>query len=444
MSEEKRTVYEGIGFYAKSLSENLNANRGAWVFGVAFAEFVLLFVLWNTDWFHGALKLGGNYGTGSAITLLIAAPVAFIIWFIRDQNKQADIATANKDAETKRYDANLKDFHKIQEWASAVPKEGEESVQQVAAIHQLKPYLLGEMGKGFQRPAYEIYKALLDSWKPGETKDSKKVKPPQYIKAFSQPPRESKVSDEGGDKKEVKIPPHIKAIHQIIRENLEFFKERQWKVQREGEKQTNLLRELDLKHIDLSNIQSGVGADLSGLSLHHIKLQGANLREANLEGADLVQANLEGAALDEANLKGADLAAAVVNEAFLIQANLQGADLFGINLKGANLLKTNLQDVDLTTIIFDDKTIFEGAVFNASTKFLINFDPYAHGMIHVDDLKKEEPAEVPPVEDDTFSETRPFSGDIISAGDEKRSEEKRALEEDETIEFKKGDSKPDF
>ena len=142
---------------------------------------------------------------------VILAPVAFVLWWFRDTNQLWLI-------ENNRKDTNLKDFQRLSEWAtgmhlvedevitkttepkkrvltseqaeqaspqeaqgiqtvtvettvksskpqgkgSASPpsrREGSEALQ-IAAVHQLKGYLVGDFGQQFERPALVLLLAL--------------------------------------------------------------------------------------------------------------------------------------------------------------------------------------------------------------------------------------------------------------------------------------------
>jgi pentapeptide repeat protein len=74
----------------------------------------------------------------------------------------------------------------------------------------------------------------------------------------------------------------------------------------------------------------------------------AKLRGLNLSGTNLRRANLEAADLRDADLAGADLR----------DANLRGADLTGADLTGADI---------------------SGAVYDATTRWPVGFDPLSHG-----------------------------------------------------------------
>jgi len=77
--------------------------------------------------------------------------------------------------------------------------------------------------------------------------------------------------------------------------------------------------------------ETGVKADLSGISLAKADLTGVNL-----QGAHLHRTNLAGSDLSMANLRGASL----------VRANLQNANLLGTELRGANLMGANVYGAD--------------------------------------------------------------------------------------------------
>ena len=330
MSEEKDST--GEPSERKQKAEAVSFRRAKILLIVVAIESLILFLLWITGVLGYFLAKFTAHNLHNVVAILIATPPAYLIWLWRDANRRDDI-------EVGRHDLRLKDFHKIEEWATIAPVSGGK-ITQIAAIHQLRPYLLGEMGKDFQRPTFEIYKALLDSW---QLKEEEKDKGSYGID----------------------VPAYIKAIHQIIAEEIGFFRKVPWKKKEQRGKsiyQENLLQELDLKYIDLE------GKILVGLNLKCTTLKGADLQRA-----DLPRATLEGSDLQHAILNNADL-----QDAYLWQADLQNADLQDANLLGACL----------SGIKYDDATRFSGAIYNSETEFHDCFDPEEHHMIEVDENGK--------------------------------------------------------
>lgn len=139
------------------------------------------------------LLFGSKYSAGlwTLISAVIFSPVAFILWYFRDQNQQLQI-------ENHRKDINLKDFQKLCEWASGLHlvedkvtvnqktsaqiNETSETIEQsrppanssgdttsrrdgsiglqIAAVYQLRAFIEGTHGEYFVRPALILILAL--------------------------------------------------------------------------------------------------------------------------------------------------------------------------------------------------------------------------------------------------------------------------------------------
>lgn len=121
------------------------------------------------------------------------------------------------------------------------------------------------------------------------------------------------------------------------------------------------------------------------------------IQDGTLRNANLTEANLNNAQLFDADLRDTILFSASLVKAQLINTNLSGAnlvytDMNGCFIIGSNLSKTNLIGANLSDVVFDDKTIWEGAKFTTTepslTVFPDNFDPIEKGMIRVDNIKK--------------------------------------------------------
>ncbi len=252
----------------------------------------------------------------SITTLIITAPIAFIIWAFRDKNKLLELENARKDT-------NLKEFQQLQRWATG-NIEGDKDNQdnkialQISALHSLRAYLKGEYGDSFRRGAYEIFRASLAT---------------QHQKILKQ------VNE--GEFENITI-----AINSCqLTKQLNIIASEEW---------FNLL----INHNFPTNNISLLGVNLSKTYLHHCtygktldlggaQLQKANLRDAQLQGACLNNARLQGACLNNARLQGADLRGAQLQGANLSNAQLQGADLREAQLQGAGLVCAQLQGVDL-------------------------------------------------------------------------------------------------
>ncbi|SJM91689.1 Pentapeptide repeat protein (fragment) [Crenothrix polyspora] len=332
--------------------------------------------------------------TPSAATVLLAlysAPAAYIIWWFRDANNRQQI-------ESQRKDINLKDFHRLAEWAAgmhlpedkvvesrkeievikaktkkfkipsntkedknnntietnrgiesfAAPsnhilhtpsrRDGAASLQ-IAAIYQLQAFLQGDYGKQFQRPAFQLLKSI---WL-------------------------------------VLVTPHLEALGALMEQERDFTiaeKRKNFKTAIElwhseltttmskpigqsinvalGVQQGRVLRKhaVDLPNAIFAGYNSRLAAlmqplELNSLSLQGVQLQGANLRWAQLQGTNLSEAQLQGTNLWGVQLQGADLRWAQLQGAILWGAQLQEANLAGAQLQGADLEGSQLQGARL-------------------------------------------------------------------------------------------------
>lgn len=357
------------------------------VFAIGIIEGYFLYNYWNEiiHFFRAGSESELPAWLGPFISTLAAAPIALLIWAFRNTDKIKDLQHAEENI-------RQADFHKIEEWAAAFSPailhetEAETAadqtetqgstdannpakhktdktvanVLQIAAIYQLLPYVKGEYGNRFMRPAMEIYRSLLSSW--------------QWSK------EEQQLAENLKSDKIIK-PAYVTALHTIFKQETDFFRSihilsAHWCP----------LFQIDLKGTDF-RWACLIGADfreadLTGADFREADLTGANLmmavlREANLMGANLMRANLimanlvgenltganfRGADLGWAKLKGAKLKEADLREANLIRADLREADLreaklTGTNLTGANLRWAKLKGADLTGAIFPGSII---------------------------------------------------------------------------------------
>ncbi len=251
----------------------------------------------------------------SLTTLIITAPIVFVVWLFRDKNKLLELENARKDT-------NLKEFQQLQRWATGNMDGNSDNdnkiALQISALHSLRAYLKGEYGESFRRGAYEIFRAILAT---------------QHQKILQQLKNDESKTIMGA----IDSCPLTKQLNIIASE--EWF---------------NLL----INHNFPTKGISLLGVDLSHAYLHHrtynktlvlqgARLQGATLLGARLQGADLGGAQLQGAILWVARLQGANLGGAQLQGANLQNAQLQGADLQNAQLQGANLQNAQLQGADL-------------------------------------------------------------------------------------------------
>jgi len=234
--------------------------------------------------------------------VVMSAPIIFIIWVFRDQNKLLELENARKDT-------NLKEFQQLQRWATGNIEGDKDNKDnnnnkialQISALHSLRAYLKGEYGESFRRGAYEIFRANLAT---------------QHQEILEQANKEGSK----GIVSEINKCNLTKQLNIIASE--EWF---------------NLL----INHNFPTNNISLLGVDLHQKYLHHRTYgKQLDLESAQLQGADLRCAQLQGVNLKDAQLQGADLRRAQLQGVNLKDAQLQGADLRCAQLQGVYLGKS--------------------------------------------------------------------------------------------------------
>ena len=275
--------------------------------------------------------------------MLIASPVAFLIWAFRNNDKR-------KDQQHIEENIRQSDFHKIEEWATNFPELSKvnktqdqkttinrEGNLQIAAIYQLFPYLKGEYGDRFVRPSMEIYRSLLSSWE---------------MKTEGTELLEQAYSDSD---REIGKPNYIKAIHTIFIQELEFFNSFHKK---------NIcinpnwipLKNIDLKYMSFDNETNFHGINLlkASLILSHClqaNFQKANLKITSFDCSTFYASNFREAILESTNFRGASLQKSDFRDAIFKLTNfsiaqLQGAEFQGTNLGRSSFYKTNLRNAN--------------------------------------------------------------------------------------------------
>jgi hypothetical protein len=141
-----------------------------------------------------------------------------------------------------------------------------------------------------------------------------------------------------------------------------------------------VLLELPAGSLEHANLQRAAlwGADLRFATLRAANLSHADFREADLSFTDLLDANL-----DHVDLTGAHLQSARLLGTTFVNANLAGADLsrtemIGTRLTDAWLGGATLEEAYLSNVRFD------GARYDAATRWPAGLDPAAAGAVNVD------------------------------------------------------------
>ncbi|BBP46873.1 hypothetical protein THMIRHAS_22460 [Thiosulfatimonas sediminis] len=316
--------------------------------------------------------------TASLATLSVTALVALFIWYFRDQNNVYQLERQN-------HDVTLKEFQKLQEWATGNIADGyllEESTEelefsysgirqkkekkikksqkltqtkqaetlQIMALHSLRPYLKGEFGEIFKRGAFEIYTSVL------------KTEHQKILRLFEE---KNEPLTYGEIQKAIKGFPLAKQINLIASE--------EWfclLVNHDFPTAGISLLGVNLQHCYLRHKKEERGLDFSnscliGVSFLSSNLYRANFRDAQLQSARMVSVRAVQAQFSNASLHGADL-----NFAKLQRAIFKSAKLQAVSLKGSNLINANLHHADFTGANLDSTNLqacfLKGVVFNAT------------------------------------------------------------------------------
>ncbi len=164
------------------------------------------------------------------------------------------------------------------------------------------------------------------------------------------------------------------------------------------------------------------GANLSGLKMGEIRLNGADLSDADLSGTILSRANLSDARLRGCNLSGSDLSGARLVHTDFSNADLSGADLkgaraYGAVFTGADLKNTRLEDADLS------RATLRGAAVAGTSK------TQTHRKLKVKVKKDTGGLSEKPVEKDEMQMEGEFSPWIRALDEEERLRQLRKIRE---------------
>ena len=317
-------------------------NRVLIIAFVAFIEITLfLYFYEEIIYFIDDQHLSNISWLSAPVTMLIAAPVAYVIWIFRNADKR-------RDQEHVEENIRQSDFHQLEQWATG---DSEKISLQTAAICQLLPYLKGEYGERFIRPAMEIYRSVLSSWK---------LTPEEVNISF----KSIRASVDQGER--IQIPNAIGAIHDIFIQELDFFRSLHT-IKISTHRNWIPLRRLNLKCIPYEN-----GTNFSGINLLEADLSfsiclganfaGANLKIANFDCSVFYSANFRYAVLESTNFKGAELSKSDFRNAnFKLTkfnlTHLNQSDFRNTNLGQVLFYKTNLKDADFSGATFKNIVI---------------------------------------------------------------------------------------
>ena len=287
-------------------------------------------------------------GVWTLITVLVSAPVAFVIWCLRDHNHRQQL-------ENQRRDNNLKDFQQLIQWASglhlheasssaSIDSEKEQGTSQmmdrsmgstslqIAAISQLAAFARGDFGRYFQRSAFALLQSLWRALMKDHPWNEK------YTAVLAQGREATQTKDNAYQRwqsaiRDTASTPLAQAIARVL-------------VANHGAVLRDHKDELaDICFIGLNTRLTGSVLKLKGCDLRCSNWQGADLSEARLKKINLCKAKLQGANLSAAHLPNTKFCEAELQGVDLSRSDLQDVDFRGANLQGAILREVNLQNV---------------------------------------------------------------------------------------------------
>lgn len=371
---------------------------------------------------HGLLTLDQLIKAPQVLTsvlVILSLPIAFVIWFFRDQNNLWQLESGRKDI-------NLKDFQKLAEWAAGLhlpedkivrvvklasssklnslgekgetnfseestdstesagqPKSGVMKTYsrrdgavalQVSAIYQLQAFLRGDFGVHFQRPAFQLLKSVWMALTQRHLEDILKVSGKnrkEYRESADQWRNEivELTSDGVGSAVTLALSEGNGQILRAHAGDLPHITLAGWQGMLPG--RSSLANSVVFDGLDLQSAQlQGINlaqAFLSEIKLSSAKLFGANLGFAHLQCSDLRWVDARFSTFNGARMQGAILDGATFIGADLFVVDLRGASLDGTRLQSAHLNGAQLEGARLLNIGYDEGTDFTSASVDAAT-----------------------------------------------------------------------------
>lgn len=355
----------------------------------------------------------------TGVLVVLSIPVAFVVWFFRDQNNLWQLENSRKDI-------NLKDFQKLAEWAAGLhlPEDKvirttktnilnklvglEEKIEtttseektnstesteqptsgviktysrrdgavalQVSAIYQMQAFLRGDFGTHFQRPAFHLLKSVWMALTQGNIRSISKISGSDLIEYKENVGKWRKeilgLTSEGVGSALTLVLSGRNG--QILRSNavdLPHIALAGWQGMLPGRNyvESNVVFDgLDFQGAQLQGINLKQGY-LAKICLLSAKLFGADLAFSHLQGADLRWVDARFANLNGARMQGALLNGGIFVGADLLVVDLRGASLDGAQLQSASLNGAKLEGARLLNIVIDDYTDFTSATVDKST-----------------------------------------------------------------------------
>ncbi|MDI9408084.1 MAG: pentapeptide repeat-containing protein [Candidatus Pacebacteria bacterium] len=285
--------------------------------------------------------------------LFIGILPTFVLWRFRNQNKL-------KDQENTRKDINLKDFQKLQEWATGGdPSSKVSNALQVSAIHQLGAFFRGEFGEQFQVPAYELLFSLwVDQFSPIK-RELSKIQDELNGKCLEVVKHRSLLQSKTHNRISYAVIAVVFGDRGITLQNLELSR-----LEKSPNSHSLIAGRLWFG-LNYFGLNYNVRLKLSGLELSKIVFSCAKLEFVDFSYTKLISADLRGADLNNADLTNADLTDAKLMNADLTDAKLLNAKLLNANLTGTCMIRTEMNNSKLMKAFLIDTNFYTSNLNNA-------------------------------------------------------------------------------
>lgn len=269
------------------------------------------------------IKQGGFW---TLFTLIVSAPVAFMIWSFRDRNATDQINNSRKDT-------NLKEYHKIVEWITN--KDSSDELK-ISAIYYLRRFY-EDKSLGFQLAALHLLLSTWESMQKNELEKLKTVNDKAEAKSIINSLRENGNSPLG------------MAITKVLLSN-------------EGECILAYpevfpgicLAGMNFYSPGLSNNIANKLFNNEKIKYSEIQLQGCQFRHIDLKNVDFSNSNLFGTEWDIDEL----IDSSYWNNVNFSKCDFRYSELCGISLKKCNFSGCNFMSANLGLKSIDDLTIF--------------------------------------------------------------------------------------
>lgn len=266
-----------------------------------------------------------------ALLLIFGLPIGLMLWHWRDLSVRQQLENARKDT-------TLKEFSELQLRAAGAIDEklpfGARVALQVAALHQLRPYLRGEYGPSFRLGAFELVLSILDG-RVCETSGYEQEGAPD----MAQP---SFVS---------------RRVHEAVRD---IVYEEWTHVFTEGTVFTRRsLKDLRLPDFALLERIDFVECDLSGASFAEVDLSGCRFTSSTMDGVSFRAAEMKGGEFDKCEMREASFVEARLHYTRFGHCDLSGSDWRAAVLRGTQLHQDNLGGAQMEDVLLQESVVYK-------------------------------------------------------------------------------------